>query len=468
MCGHEEVVKLLLQRGAVCDTDKYEGARCIYGALTDSIRNLLISFDISKAVDTNLPFASHIRALLKDDKLPVVTEDVAFKLGDELVRLHRFMLTTRSEYFKKNFENKWRDKQVIEFNETDDEVIKLIIDYLYLTHDLNKLDTIDHDSLLTYSRKVKLNSYANSLTQYYRMTDRKLRAKLMNELQMNIFTDAREDFKELVLNNIIESKLIKEGPISKEEINSLQHLSGAFPDIIISINLEDSDEIIYYPVHRAILIRNEFFKVMFTSAFQEAQEYELIEDLNIIDFKNQIPVINLPFDTIEVTEIIIKFLYYDYSEIPIDFAIDILFAGNLLLNERLKTMAAVTITTTPTVFTNEELYSILRAGWETRMERLEHFVAKKFSENLNSFIVDPKFHEIIIESSERIKDRQETDTIELIDDIRFYIANKWKVDFDGLFEGELNDYYHLSPGYESYSEDILKIENLLTELKLDA
>lgn len=31
LCGHEEVVRLLLKSGAICDRDRYEGARCIYG-----------------------------------------------------------------------------------------------------------------------------------------------------------------------------------------------------------------------------------------------------------------------------------------------------------------------------------------------------------------------------------------------------------------------------------------------------
>lgn len=65
LCGHEEVVKLLLKRGAVCDRDRYEGARCVYGALTDSIRDILLKYDISKAVDVNQPFVMHISSLMK-------------------------------------------------------------------------------------------------------------------------------------------------------------------------------------------------------------------------------------------------------------------------------------------------------------------------------------------------------------------------------------------------------------------
>lgn len=473
LCGHEDVVKLLLQRGAVCDTDKYEGARCIYGALTDSIRNLLISFDISKAVDTNLPFASHIRALLQDDKLPVVTEDVVFDMGDgELLRLHRFMLSCRSAFFRGKFEGKWKDKDVVEcYGDVEiAEAMKLIVEYIYLTLDLNKLDSVDHDVLLNYCTKINLGEYRDGLASYFQLTDLRERAKAMNQLQMDIFTNARQDFEDFIQSNIIDAKLTipDSEKITAKQLKSLQSSSGAFPDIIISVSDDDYGTTTYYPVHRAILIRNDYFKVMFTSSFQEAQEYTINEKLNILDKIESIPVINLPLGSEEVTEIIIKFLYYDYSDIPIEFAIDTLFAGNLLLNDRLKTMAAVAITTTTTLFSNEELYDVLRAGWETRMERLEHFVAKKFAGNLDFFIRDAKFHEIIVESSQRITNRHETDTIELVDDIRFYLAERYKVDFDGLFEGETNDYYDQLPGYESYKNDLDKIENLLEDLNLEA
>ena len=63
LCGHEEVVRLLLKSGAICDKDRYDGARCIYGALTNTIRNLLLCYGIFKAVDKNRPFATHIYLL---------------------------------------------------------------------------------------------------------------------------------------------------------------------------------------------------------------------------------------------------------------------------------------------------------------------------------------------------------------------------------------------------------------------
>ena len=47
--GHIEVVKFLLQAGAVCEEGEFLGERCFYGALNDDIRSVLKSFKYTAA-----------------------------------------------------------------------------------------------------------------------------------------------------------------------------------------------------------------------------------------------------------------------------------------------------------------------------------------------------------------------------------------------------------------------------------
>lgn len=471
LCGHEPVVRLLLLRGAVCDTDKYEGVRCVYGALTDSIRKLLISYDISKAVDTTLPFASHIRSLIDGGGGggDIVTEDIVLRVGDQDLRLHRFMLGARSEYFRERLLSKWSNKQVIQLmQDCDEEAFKLAIGYLYLAHDPNRFRRVDQKLLLSYAKKIKLTQLVENMDKHNYIVGPKEYSRLMNELQMSVLAAARVDLRRFVEDAIIGNKLILQTRISPEHVNGLQSCS-AFPDIIFSVEDESSTGMVtYYPVHRSVLIRDEYFKVMFSSSFSEAQEYEIIEQLQIVDISHPIHVIHLPVSSPQVAEIVIRFLYYDHTDIPLEHAVDVLFAGDLLLNDRLKTMAAVAITSAPEIPQGYDLYDILRASWETRVDRLEHFVARRVAQDLDIFLEDPSFHELIQESARRIDVRQETDTIELIDDIRFYLAQKWKIDFDGLFEGQENDIVTQLPGYENYEMEMDKIETLLLELDLDA
>ena len=42
LCGHAELVEYLLEVGARCEANTFDGERCLYGALTDEIRRVLL------------------------------------------------------------------------------------------------------------------------------------------------------------------------------------------------------------------------------------------------------------------------------------------------------------------------------------------------------------------------------------------------------------------------------------------
>lgn len=178
---------------------------------------------------------------------------------------------------------------------------------------------------------------------------------------------------------------------------------------------------ILFPVHRAMLLRSEYFLMMFSSAFREAQT---TEHLQII------PIDCSP----EVVEVVLRFLYTEKTEFHLDIAIDVLFAADLLLIEKLKLKAALIISTLgngsmsqiPTRLDTAEasspeqeeldIYAVVRAGWLTRVPRLEEFGARYFAYRLESHIDEEDFADLVRESANRIKGRQETDTIELLDE----------------------------------------------------
>ncbi|KAI4261168.1 MAG: hypothetical protein L6R42_003628 [Xanthoria sp. 1 TBL-2021] len=99
LCGHYEVVQLLLESGALCERDTFQGERCLYNALNDRIRNLLLSYDYSKSTDPLQPFAAHITSLLTRDT-PQTSDLLVTALGESF-RLHKYLLSARSPYFQK-------------------------------------------------------------------------------------------------------------------------------------------------------------------------------------------------------------------------------------------------------------------------------------------------------------------------------------------------------------------------------
>ena len=203
---------------------------------------------------------------------------------------------------------------------------------------------------------------------------------------------------------------------------------------------------IIFPCHRAMLLRSEFFQAMFTSTFREAY---LNETLTIIDV-NCSP---------EVLEIILTFLYTERADFPLEIAVDVLFAADMLFIEKLKTKAAVVISTLGSAGMSQneaaktrgtaheddiDIYSIVRAAWLTRVQRLEEFAARYLAYRLEAHIDSPEFAELIQESASRIKARQETDSIEMLDDIRFYLGERFRLRFDEAGLDEMMDEKEIS------------------------
>lgn len=168
-----------------------------------------------------------------------------------------------------------------------------------------------------------------------------------------------------------------------------------------------------------MLLRSEFFSAMFASGFREAQD---LPHLQII-----------PIDcTPEVLEIVLTFLYTERAEFGLDVAVEVLFAADLLFIEKLKQRAAMIISTLgngqASIVESEnprgeidgddliDIFDVVRAGWDTRVHRLEEFGARYIAYRLERFVDDPEFASIVKESAARIQKRQETDSIELVDE----------------------------------------------------
>jgi len=199
---------------------------------------------------------------------------------------------------------------------------------------------------------------------------------------------------------------------------------------------------VLFPVHKAMLLRSEFFLLMFSSAFREAQDTDHLQIVSI----DCSP---------EVLEIVLSFLYTENANFSLDIAIEVLFAADLLLLDKLKVKAATTISSLASGASVVEsgnsrgetdvdelidIYDVIRAGWTVRVHRLEEFGARYIANRLERYIDDPEFAILVNESAHRVQNRQETDTIELVDDIRYYLSDRFRLRFEdvGLEEMEGN------------------------------
>lgn len=184
---------------------------------------------------------------------------------------------------------------------------------------------------------------------------------------------------------------------------------------------------------------------MFASPFREGQE---LEHLQIV------PVDCSP----QVLEVVLTFLYTEKADFSLSLALDVLHAADMLFIEKLKQRAALLISTLGnggasvvesgnsrglTVANPESetinIYDVIRGGWDTRVHRLEEFGARYIAYRLEQYIDEAEFKELVRESAARIQTRQETDTVELVDDIRWYLSERFRLRFEDAGLDQLMD-----------------------------
>ena len=483
LCGHYEVVQLLLEAGALCERDTFQGERCLYNALNDRIRNLLLAYDYSKSTDPLQPLAAHITSLLTRGH--PLTSDILVTSADRSFNLHKFVLSARSLYFRRKLgsapdTSSWKLPPTIPSQAFD-----IAIRYVYLGEIPNDVGGgpgtgFTEEEVLEGIDKISKHLEIPSLWEgILDSSDRRL-------VRQNRTEEVERGSKQLeawFCDNVIRHKIRIESMNAKRV--KWDRDNGIFADVVLQADdpIEDGTpqtsgtmtpksalpigitvgphhattgptdsnstrQATLYPVHRAMLLRSEYFLTMFSSNFLEARE---TPHLQIV------PIECSP----AVLELILTFLYTEKVDIPLALAIDVLFAADLLLIEKLKVKAAVVISTLgsgalqqqsmPTrgkEFENEigdtvngtedesveviDVYDVLRAGWLMRVPRLEEFAARFLAYRLEAYIDDEEFAELIRESASRINGRQETDSIELVDDIRYYLSERFRLRFEDI------------------------------------
>jgi ankyrin repeat/BTB/POZ domain-containing protein 1 len=432
--------------------------------LNNRIRNLLLQYDYSKSTDPLQPLASHITSLLT--RRTPQTSDITLTAASESFHLHKFVLSARSPYFQKKLSkapetNIWKLASTI-----PSEAFHIALRYLYLGDVPSDLGIgpksfVTEEEVFKGIDKICKQLEIESLWEaILGGTDR----RIARQRHQDEVTRGRDQLENWYRNNVLKHKIEVES--SKANDVKWPRDTGIFADVLLRAD-EDVDEddeeddqetgghntrqldgipigpvgmretssksskprrSVLFPCHRAMLIRSEYFLTMFSSQFQEAQ---MTDHLHIITVDCNPAVLG----------VILNFLYTEKADFPLELAIDVLFAADMLFIEKLKTKAAVVISTlgdgrgsalvnrTHSEASKEKdgkdeeaevepinVYDVLRAGWLTRMQRLEEFAARYLAYRLEDYIDEEEFEELIKESAGRIQKRQETDSIELLDE----------------------------------------------------
>lgn len=480
LCGHFELVQLLLESGALAERNTFQGERAVYNALNDRIRNLLLSYDYSKSTDPLQPWSSHITSLLTR-QMPK-TADITLTSGSESLHLHKFLLSARTPYFRAKLADAPETTQWKLSSAVPVEAFRLVAKYLYLGELPRELvdprSSTPEEEVFKGIDKISKQLEVEKLWEAaLTLDDRRLaRQRYQDEVQR-----AQEQIESFYKEHVVRHKMV----VETKKVNEIKWKqdNSIFADCLLRADddvgedgdgVEDEREAsiigangipiepasqtpdpkdstrkprksTVFPVHKAMLIRSPYFETMFSSEFMEAQESE---HLHIIKVDC----------TPEVLEIILTFLYTEKSDCPLDLALELLYTADMLLMDRLKSKAAQAISTLGSATGNilvdrthsegqSELvevepinvYDCIHAAWDLRVQRLEEFGARYLAYRLEDYIDEPEFAELIQESASRLKLRQETDTIELLDDIRYYLSERFRLRFEDAGLDEMLD-----------------------------
>ena len=263
--------------------------------------------------------------------------------------------------------------------------------------------------------------------------------KLRRQLRSEGLKKAQAGMEEWVQENVLGKRIV----VRKSQVGQIKIFpeNDSFADVLIRSDepdwhnadangeaepeseeeAEDEDYLVHiYPAHKSLL-RSEFFTTMFTSPFLEGLPTTSTSPLPIIPLP--LPAPTLPY--------LLLHLYLETPTLPpLQHSLSLLYTSDLLLLDRLKSKCAQVIATVSDEDLPFHIYDVIRAAWATRVPRLEAFGAKYIAERLEDFLLDPEFAELVAESAGRIKGRQETDTIELVDDIRYYLDERFRMRVD--------------------------------------
>jgi len=473
----------------LCERDTFQGERCLYNALNDRIRNLLLSYDYAKSTNPLQPLAAHITSLLT--RTTPKTTDITIEAYGQEFHLHKFLLAARSPYFAKKLDAApntliWKLPDSIPA-----ESLGVALQYLYFQEvsirralfglsDENELVVLK--GIDKIGKQLEIERLFEDITE---VSDRRLlRQRRADELERG-----RDQLESWFRNNVLRHKRV----VDTAKVDNIQwdRQNSIFADILLRADDDEDNQgsndkdpsqapaeasmpavrntpgpllgipvgagrarspspsrqhasrkSTIFPAHRAMLLRSEYFSTMFSSQFKEAQDTPHLQIVTI----DCSPA---------VLETILTFMYTERADFGLDIAIDVLFAADQLFIEKLKQRAAIIISALGNGATSAvesdnprgatdadepvDIYEVIRAGWDTRVQRLEEFAARYIAYRLENYIDQTEFAELVQESANRVKARQETDTVELVDDIRYYLSERFGLRFEESGLDEMMD-----------------------------
>uniref|UniRef100_A0A8C9W7P5 Ankyrin repeat and BTB/POZ domain-containing protein 1 n=1 Tax=Scleropages formosus TaxID=113540 RepID=A0A8C9W7P5_SCLFO len=383
LCGHEELVQYLLANGAKCEANTFDGERCLYGALSDPIRRLLREYKriTAKAMQRDY-YDQFLQRLLEQG----YSSDVVFLVHGESFSTHRCVLSARSEYFMEMFETKWKGKNIIA-----------------LKHPL--INPAAFGSILQYFYTGRLDIDVSYVEDCKRLAKQCKISDLIEELESKCkqayeFVSSKPGTCVKVLS--LETVRSQSTHLPFDRTDNFT----SYPDICFRVENYD------FLCHKAFFCgRSDYFRALLEDHFSEGETLQSQPSTPVLTLHNLSP------------DIFVRLLYYIYSddtELSQENVYDVLCVADMYLLPGLKRLCGKLLAQT---LNEDNVLHIWRTAKLFRLSRLEDQCTEYMAKIIEKLVEVQEFADMIKEDARAVEARQETDSIPLVDDIRFHITS---------------------------------------------
>lgn len=391
--GHEGVVQLLLANGAKCEPETFTGERCYYGALNDSIRSLLKAHNATDfSVAATHPFSRFIRGLAKAERF----HDIRFRLGDDsFFSGCRAVLGARSSALRSRLAGAWLNKETVALSthKAPAEAFRAVL--AYVLGGRLAVDASLAQSALGLARALRLDSRLLETLANARAVDR---AVVVYEDDVSTLRESMEP-----LATYAAAPLDAQPPKVDPELAS-------FASAHCDATLECDDGLLRVP-----------------SVFLRAQS-DVIDAALSRDFKEASRRrFKLPGFKTSAASAVVRFCIC--GTCAADLKLDATLAAEvialthrlLLPNDLLSvasgTLADALLASHPDAGAALDCLAYANLAGDQGF-RLYHVVCRVIASDLTNAASLPAFHDAVLQSALSIQQRESTDSIPLIDDIR--------------------------------------------------
>nr|XP_039261091.1 ankyrin repeat and BTB/POZ domain-containing protein 1-like [Styela clava] len=409
LCGHREIVEYLLQNGSKCEASTFDGERCLYGALTNDIRNLLRNWkqihSTGKKRDRHYELLRH---MLEEEKL---CKDILFNVHGVEINAHRCVIAARSHFFSEALSTHWKNRSTValKHEKVTSDAFHAILQFLYLGRVDIKREIVDDVKRLAHYCNLQhlseeILSADTRMSELFRLKpNMSCRVKIVTVESETSFARLATDLRYLA-ESTLPSRL--RSWIEVLPFPEYDKRPSFYPDVCVEVEGE------IFNCHKVFLCgRSDYFKALLTDHFQE----------NKSSTSASCPIIKLCHLTPEIFKNIIIYIYSEICDFhSLNDAMDVLPVADMMLLTGLKRKCGNVLSQH---MTENNIVDMYRCSQMFNLLNLEDYCVEFMAIELESLVESEEFIELVVEEANLVQCREETDSIPLIDEIRHHITD---------------------------------------------